>query len=464
MWMDAVFERFVRQSPFSVMTRATLEHLFQDSFLDRLFDDHAQEQYHKQLPFSTVTALLTQVVLRYRPSLRNAYDRTGAIPATLKSVYEKLQGVEPTVCQELVRQTAGRAGQVLDCWPNAARPDPVAGLRLRIFDGNYLAGTQHRLKPLRDEGAASLPGMSVVVREDRTGLLSRLVCREDAYTNERALLQDMLGWIEADDLIVADRNFCWFDFLQGLIDRHAFFTIRHHATVVLSESGDRVPVGQTATGDVYEHDVLVGPQGQQQSVRCVVIRLFEPTQEGDSEIRLLSNVPKAKASALVLADVYLRRWQIEHSFQELTEQLRCEVNTLGYPRAALFGFSLAVCAYNLLVVLKAALAATQGQQKVEEELSTYAMAQEISQDFSGLNIALPPEFWPRFARMTSVELAVWLRGVAQRVPWHAYRKAKRSSRKTQPPAENETTRKKGSRRRTHVSTARVLQKEHEKSQ
>ena len=294
MWMDEVFERFAQQSPFSVMTRATLEHLFHDAFLDQVFAQHAQVQYEKELTFATVTTLLTQVVLRYRPSVRSAYQRADHVPATLKSVYEKLQRVELAVSEALVAQVAGRAAEVLACWPQAARPDPVPGLRLRILDGNYLAGTQHRLAPLRGDGAAALPGMSVALRDDRTGLLCRLACREDAYTNERALLDDLLGWAEADDLFVGDRNFCWLDFFRGLIDRRAYFVVRHHEQLGLIEVTPLRHVGRSATGEVYEQEVEVGPSGQRLRLRCVVIKLLTPTQEGDTEIRLLSNVPGSR--------------------------------------------------------------------------------------------------------------------------------------------------------------------------
>jgi Transposase DDE domain len=460
MWMDEVFERFCEKSPFSVMTRATLEHLFADSFLDRVFEDHARAQYTKELAFSTVAALLTRVVLRCRPSVRNAYVRQGDVGVTLKCVYEKLQHVEPAVCRALVEHTAARAGQVLDCWPLARRADPVAGLRLRVLDGNYLAGTQHRLAALRGDGAAALPGMSVVLRDDRTGLLCRLACREDAYTNERALSDDLLGWVSPDDLIVADRNFCFLDFLTGLIGRGASFVIRHHNQVKLRQLGAPRHVGRGATGEVYEQEVAVGPRRRGLKLRCVIIRRFEPTEDGDFEVRLLSNVAAEKASALVLAEVYLRRWKIENAFQEMTEQLRCEVDTLGYPKAALLCFSLAVCAYNLLAILKGALAAVHGQEEVEKELSTYALAQEISQDSSGLTVALGEDYWGRFAAMTATALAGWLEGLARRVRWPAYRKAKRSATKARAPALGDPPKKKGGRRRTHVSTARVLHDQH----
>jgi Transposase DDE domain len=457
MWMDEVFERFCEKSPFSVMARAALEHLFADPFLDEVFEGHAQAQYTKDLAFSAVASLLTQVVLRCRPSVRNAYLRRGGVGATLKCVYEKLQRVEPAVCEALVRHTADRAGEVLARWPLALRPDPVPGLRLRVLDGNYLAGTQRRLKALRGDGAAALPGMSVVMRDDRTGLLARLASREDAYTNERALCGELLGWAEPGDLVVADRNFCFLDYLSGLAGKGAYFVVRHHEQVALTELTEPRYVGRTETGEVYEQEVEIGPRGRRRKLRCVIVRRFEPTEEGDTEVRLLSNVPPEKADAVTLAGVYLRRWKVENAFQELTEQLRCEVDTLGYPRAALFGFSLAVCAYNLLAVLKGALAAVHGQEKVEKELSTHALAQEISQDLSGLKIALGEEYWGRFAAMTGAALAGWLEGVARRVPWQAYGKAKRSAARAQAPAPDDPPKRKGSRRRTHVSTARVLQ-------
>jgi len=336
----------------------------------------------------------------------------------------------------------------------------VPGLRLRLLDGNHLAGTQHRLRVLRGDGAAALPGLTVVLRDDRTGLLARLACCEDGHASERSLFPEALTWLANDDLVVADRHFCCFTFLFGVLDRQAYFCVRHHEQVGLTEVTARRRVGRSATGAVYEQEVEVGPATRRVRLRCVIVALDAPTQDGDTEILLLSNVPAAQADALVLAELYLRRWTLEHSFQELTEQLRCEVDTLGYPPAALFGFCLAVCAYNLLAVLKGAVAAVHGQAPVEAQLSTHALAQEITQDMPGLLIALPAAFWQRFAQMPAGELAAWLVEVAQRVPWLKYHKAKRSPKKAGPPAA--PPKKKGGRRRPHVSTARLLQERQKK--
>ncbi len=104
-------------------------------------------------------------------------------------------------------------------------------------------------------------------------------------------------------------------------------------------------------------------------VRCVRVRLKSRTRDGESEIVLLTNLPAEVANAETVATRYGRRWTVETMFQELTQHLGCEVNTLGYPKAALFGFCVALVAYNVLAVVKAALRSVHGEEKVEKEVS-----------------------------------------------------------------------------------------------
>ena len=75
--------------------------------------------------------------------------------------------------------------------------------------------------------------------------------------------------------------------------------------------------------------------------------------------------------------------------------MRCEVNTLGYPQAALLCLSLAMCCYNLLGAVKAAVRQEQGP-KAEEKLSSYYMADEVRGTYRGMDIATPDEDWEQF--------------------------------------------------------------------
>jgi hypothetical protein len=449
MLFDVVLNRYSEQAPFAVMLRASLERLFCPQRLDELFERTALVQYTRTLTFSAVTDLLTQVVLRVRPSVRKAYQ-SAALPVSIRSVYDKLAGVEPAVSQALVEQIATDAAQLMAAWPHAQRPDPIPGLRLRTVDGNFLAGTEHRLKELRGCGAAALPGMSVVLRDDRTGLLTHALLRADAYTNERSLAEPLLAWLLADDLLLADRNYCTLDLIVPLVGKKAFFLIRHHKGLHLHALSRRKRVGKTRTGTVYQYQVRLGEKPGGLQCRCLVIALNEPTRDGDTEVVLLSNVPLKRAKATALADLYLRRWRLETSFQELTVLLRCEVQTLAYPQAALFGFALAVTAYNVFALLQAAVASVHGQQKVEEELSVDAVVEEVSSTQRGMEIALPEPGWERFAQMSLAEFARWLQELARRIDWARYQKSKRAAKKR--------VQVKRTQRGAHRSTARLLAK------
>ena len=161
--------------------------------------------------------------------------------------------------------------------------------------------------------------------------------------------------------------------------------------------------------------------------RCIIIRLDKPLRDGTTEIRLLTNVPLKRLSAERAAELYRTRWRIESAFQELTASLRCEIDTLGYPKAALFGFALAVVAYNVLVVTRAALAAGLGEEiGGEDALSSYQMAVEVASVDKGLSIALPASAWEQFVAMTVSEFAGWLYEVARAIDWRPYRKQPRA--------------------------------------
>jgi IS4 transposase len=446
--MDDVLQRFLDKAPVAVMVRAALAHVFADTTLDALFDRVAVSQYTKDLTFSSLVRLMTKVVFTAQPSVHAAYRHTEGIPVSVTAIYDKLACLEPGVSAALVAETAAAMQGVLEAL-RPSPPDPVPGLRLRTLDGNYLAGTEHRLDCLRASGAAALPGLSLVVRDGRSGLLTEVIPCEDAYTNERSLSAAVLPLVRPDDLWLADRNFCTEDYLRGIADRRAFFLVRHHAGSHLHPVGPERYVGSNASGDLYEVRArLCGL-----SCRCIIVRLFQPLRDGTTELRLLTNVPANKAGAKRLAEVYRTRWSIETAFQELTENLCCEINTLGYPKAALFGFALAVTAYNLLVLIRGALAAAPGAPAAAE-VSSYYLANEVASVAEGLAIAVPATEWQRFAEMSAPAFAAWLREVTRGIDWRTYRKSRRGPKK---PVVVKRTR-----RGAHRSTARAL-KDHQKS-
>ena len=61
-----------------------------------------------------------------------------------------------------------------------ARPRVLAGYRVKMLDGNALAGRQHRLAETRGQTAAPLPGKALAVFEPALALIVDLAPSPDA--------------------------------------------------------------------------------------------------------------------------------------------------------------------------------------------------------------------------------------------------------------------------------------------
>ena len=185
---------------------------------------------------------------------------------------------------------------------------------------------------------------------------------EDAHAQERSLLEQIVPKVQPRDVWIDDRNFCTTKFLFGIHRRQGCFLVRQHASTLHWQLlGKRQSRGRVPTGRVYEQTVrLEHPEtGESLLARRITVELDKPTRDGEKEIHLLTNLPAEDADASRWRG-YLERWTIEKVFQDLTVALTCEINTLGYPKAALFGFCLALVAYNAVSLIQAALRAVHG--------------------------------------------------------------------------------------------------------
>jgi hypothetical protein len=448
MILNYLFRRFMAKKPLAVMTQALIEHVFTRKELNRLFDDNADQGYTRKLLFSTLIDLMSLLVLGPYKAVRTAFRAIShLIPVTLTAVYEKLAHLETQVAAALVRYSANRATALITGLQGQREPD-LKGYRTQVLDGNHLAATEHRLKETRALWDAPLPGWTLNLLDPQLDLVTHVFPCEDGHAQERSLLDRVLEVIEAHDLVVADRNICTVGFLLGVKSRQACFVIRRHGSVTVEPLGawsaevatDKGWVSECVAAVLQDHQVAL-------VVRYIRIRLKEPTQDGSPEVYLLSNVPTADATAEQLAHVYLKRRRVEDLFQELTDNLGCEVKTLCYPKAALLAYCVAVVAYNLLAVVRAALRAEHGE--AAEELSGYYLALEMQVTEEGMLTALPAKEWRMFGKATTAEMVAFLRQVARKVDLSRYAKAPPRVKKKEPP-------KRTGRRNGHIATARIL--------
>jgi len=450
MLLGQVFERFVKESPVSVMVRGLLEKALCPQILDELFERSAKTQYTRELLFSTVVNLMSLVVCGVYPSLHAAHQALAEkISVSVTSVYNKINGIEPSTCGELVREIAGQMEATIRHL-NATMPDLLPGYRVKIIDGNAIAASEHRLKELRQISSAPLPGQSLVVLDPSLMLAIDVFPCEDGHAQERSLFAQVLPTVEEDDVWIADRNFCTLKFLFAIADAKGYFIIRQHQSLPWQAIDDFHLEGQNESGIVFEQNIILSADdGQLLKARRVKVCLDLPNRDGDREIFILTNLPSEVVPALTIAQLYRKRWKLETLFQVLTENLCCEINTLGYPKAALFTFCIALIAYNVLSAVKAALRSVHGTDKIEAEISTYYLADEIKGTYRGMMIAIPPEEWRVFQNMTFTDLSQILKHLAVQVKLRALRRHPRGPKKAQP-------KRTYLKNKPHVSTAKIL--------
>jgi IS4 transposase len=450
--LGKAFEPFVEQSSVSVMARGLAERLLHAEKLDAWFDDLETSQYTRELLFSSVYSLMSQVVCGSRKSINAAYQAAkDEVGTSVVSVYDKLKGVDPETSAELVRRTAREAESVITML-DGALPALLPGYRCKLLDGNCIRASEHRIKELRKLGAGALPGKSLVVLDPSLRLPIDVFPCEDGHAQERSLLSQVLLTVEALDVWVADRNFCTLGFLSGIIKAGAYFAIREHKGLPWQpvEGTALQSAGKTDTGRVFWQPIEITDQnGERHRLRRIEVRLNKPTRDGETTIAIVTNLPEGDASPGTVAELYRKRWRIETAFQDLALHLNSEIDTLGYPRAALFGFCVALTAYMVMAVNRAALQQVHGAQTIEENFSGYYHADELANVYRGMMIAIPPPRWTVFRRLTDTELIEVLIMLASKVNLSRFQKHPRGPKKPKKkPIVDKAT--------PHVSTAQII--------
>ena len=410
----------------------------------------ADRQYTRELLFSSVFEQMNLVVCRIQPSIHAAYQEHKAeIPTSITAVYNKLNGIDTVTSRALVGATAEQMGEAVRAM-NGTRTPWLPGYRVKVLDGNCIEATEHRLKPLRGIASGALPGKSLVIYEPELEMATEVFPCEDGHAQERSLLGEVLATVVARDLLIMDRNFCVRDFLHGISTRQAGFIGRQHQGLPWEADGEERFVGRGESGTLYEQWVRVSDsEGNWRRFRRIRIVLKKATRDGDKELTLLTNLSKTAAHAKQIAQMYRKRWSIETAFQELEAHLHSEINSLGYPKAALFGFCVALVAYNVLAVVKGALRSVHGEHTIANGVSGYYLAGHLQRTYDGMMIAIAEEHWAIFQRMSEQTFAATLQQLASKVNLAKFKKHKRGPKKPRTKRSHHSD-------QPHVSTAKLL--------
>ncbi len=448
-----VIERFSKGAPAAVLFRGLFARVFADERMNEIFREHKGPQVESDLVFSSLMHLLVPVVSGSKPSVHASYQaQEDQIGVSSQAVYDKLQGIEPTVSEALVRVPAVELGQVLKK-AKATKQDPVPGYHTFVIDGKRLDGTEHRLEETRRMKSAPLPGTVLAMLDTRLEMFVDVACDRDAYACERKVVTRILDHLEKGALYLADRNFCDGPLISQFLQAKTFFVLRHHKRSPRwrKVKGERLrKVGKDSRGGtVYEQEIEVFlPDGTWHPVRRITVKLTVATRDGDMELHLLTNLP-ASVSATTVADAYGQRWTIETCLGHVAQSLNAEINTLAYPGAALLCFCLGLVLFNIISALKSLLVRFSSGSDTPE-LSYYYLALEIAEARLGIEITIRDAYWRKTAAMSLSEFITWIKSIAKHAVLNRYRKHRRGPKRPPP-------KRASGKRRAHVSTHRILE-------
>ncbi len=156
-----------------------------------------------------------------------------------------------------------------------------------------------------------------------------------------------------------------------------------------------------------------GRTGETILVRRLVLKLDQPTESGETEIRLLTNLP-ARVNALKIARLYRERWSIELHFDLLKNHLQGEITSLGQPCAAIFALCLSMVAANALAVVQRAMTLAHGED-VTEELSEYYLADEIAGNYRAVDVLVESADWNLLGARSTSSFWSWCVRMAERI-------------------------------------------------
>jgi hypothetical protein len=436
-------------SPLTVLVRGAVERWLAPPILAQIASDCMIGNYERKVTLQALTAIMLDAVLGMQPTVHAAaIARREEWSGSVQALYAKLGRVDPKFSMGLVKRTAEGILPLVTSPRMAGKPGNVS---IKVLDGTMPDGSEHRLGVLRELAAAGLPAQAVIVYDLRTGICDRVAVDEDAYASEKVLAEALLQEARADEIYIADRGFCTCRLMGHLLERGVSFVFREHAyDLVYEEESPERSCGRCSTGIALEGKVRLCDRLRKCTwdLRRIHVKLDAPTQSGEKDLWLLTNLP-LDCLAVEIAELYGQRWQVERHFHFIKRELHGQMPSLGEPRAAIFALCISLAAGNLLAFVRH----LQPQEKREAKrpaLSGYYLALEISRSYAAIEALTTPRDWRAVAELSSRSFCTWAMQLATRIAWSRYVTHPRGPKQRPPP-------RLSGKHRHHFSTYRLLQ-------
>jgi hypothetical protein len=232
---------------------------------------------------------------------------------------------------------------------------------IRIIDGSRLDAIAHRLKILRHQEAAILPGCLTAIYDLFRGYAVQLWFDPDAAASEYTRAKLVLETLSPGELILGDRLYCsleLFDILEG-VHAYGLFRLKKNLKIV-----DGARLSREKRDGALIEDWLVDVGAGEKTTRLRRVTIKKRRKEHAAVTNCLD--PQI-LSAEDVTKLYPSRWQVERLFYDLKEVLNLHHFYLANPNGVAMQVYAAAMVHSAFRVAQGRIA--QSHQVAAEDLS-----------------------------------------------------------------------------------------------
>lgn len=447
--MNDFKQELMQRSPLAASVLETCDFIFDDAFLQSIWETHRGRCYQDVLKFQEFLRLMRDALVNQGGSAHRVFvdlERDGEQPCDESNFYRKLARTPVMLSRALLRDGTQRLRQLLpeSAEPAVELPACFAGYTLVVGDGKKIKDAAKRLAPTRGYRGKLLGAKTLVALDLRSGMALAMSDSLDGMTNDVPLVPELMTqlhqvvagpmlsvWDRQFDDVATMRRFCQRDgdaFVVRAKQQDAIFIVE--STVESTdEQGRQVldEIGTLGQGDKQmrlRRITLVRSDGNEKNGGVKAKKnkrggTKENAEEDD--VVLLSNLPDRNACfAADLLALYKRRWGIEQVFQQVTETFSLSHLIGSSPKATLLQFGYCLLLYNLMQLIRIYVA--RDGQVLAGVVSMFYLFNDVRKELSAWAYhtdGVWPRTW-RDAQQMRDRLAELLKG-----SWHpvAYKKA-----------------------------------------
>ncbi|VWB10276.1 prevent-host-death protein [Burkholderia arboris] len=438
--MRTIVERFVEQSPMTIMTRLVLQCALHDDWIDtaadadEALDDESIRETLFALAVDAIAALAAQTQMQMpqvqQPAAGNASSASAAAVAAL---HDDMSRWRAGWGRALVRDSADLLLPVA-----AARADERAGgsggMRLRVLDGAGCAPAAAGCgcgracdDPVRDAAIGVTGARVLPVYDPDLAMIVDLLPVERGRAHERAFVGALLETVRPGELWIVDGRFDTDAIVSGWPRRGGAFVLRDDgAAVACRPPGGWRDAGPLDGGDVREQAVGTAGDGDTAgTLRRIEWRRHAP--DDGATVAVLTNLPAEQFDACQVMQMARRRWRDALPFP--LDAVFDGMPFGGVPaRASLLASGIAALAYNAFSVMARVVAGSLGLDERDAERVPAHIADGVAATYAGMMIALPPDWWRRYDQLPAATLGQIVRMLAVHVDPRSERRRRRDNR------------------------------------